>query len=49
VITLDGSSGRGLDRVLLKWFARQASRFGYHGTWTVGIGFRGRSIDVGGC
>ena len=35
-----GSSGRGLGRVLLKWFARQASRFGYHGTRTVGIGFR---------
>jgi NAD(P)-dependent dehydrogenase (short-subunit alcohol dehydrogenase family) len=29
--------------VSLKWFARQASRFGCHGTRTVGIGFRRRS------
>ena len=35
-----GSSGRGLGWVLLKWFVRQASRFGCHGTRTVGIGFR---------
>ena len=41
VIARGGSSGWGLGRVLLKWFARQASRFGYHGTRTVGIG-RGR-------
>ena len=26
-----GSSGWGLGWVFLKWFARQASRFGYHG------------------
>ena len=32
----------GLGPVLLKWFARQASRFGYHGTRTMGIGFRRR-------
>ena len=31
-----------MDRVLVKWFARRASRFGYHGTRTVGIGFRRR-------
>ena len=31
-----------MGRVFLKWFARQASRFGYHGTRTVGIGFRRR-------
>ena len=36
------SSGRGLGRVSLKWFARQASRFRYHGTRTVGIRFRRR-------
>ena len=42
VIALDGSSGRGLGWVLLKWFARRASRFGYHGTRTVGIRFRRR-------
>ena len=27
----------------LKWFARQASRFGYHGTRTAGIRFRRRN------
>jgi hypothetical protein len=32
----------GLGRVSLKRFARQASRFGYHGTRTVGIRFRRR-------
>ena len=36
--------------VLLKWFARQASRFGYHGTRTVGIRFRlrgkGKQLEV---
>ena len=30
---------QGLARVLVKWFARQASRFGYHGARTVGIRF----------
>jgi hypothetical protein len=42
VVALDGTSGRGLGWVSLKWFARQASRFSYHGTRTVGIGFRHR-------
>ena len=32
----------GLGWVLVKSFARQASRFGYHGTRTVGIRFRRR-------
>ena len=27
---------------MVEWFARQASRFGYHGARTVGIGFRRR-------
>ena len=31
-----------LGRVFLKWFARRASRFGYHGTRTVEAGFRRR-------
>ena len=39
-----------MDRVLVEWFARQASRFGYHGTRTVGIGFRrcgkGKQLEV---
>ena len=39
-----------MDRVLLKWFARQASRFGYHGTRSGGIGFRrwgkGKPLEV---
>ena len=42
VIALDGSSDRGLGWVLVKWFARRASRLGYHGTRTVGIRFRRR-------
>ena len=32
----------GLGPGLVKWFARQASRFGYHGTRGGGIGFRRR-------
>ena len=35
---------------MLKWFARQASRFGYHGTRSEGIGFRrcgkGKQLEV---
>jgi len=42
VIAWGGSSGWGLGRVFLRWFACRASRFGYHGTRTVGIGFRRR-------
>jgi len=31
-----------LGRVLVKWFARRASRFGYQGTRIAAIGFRRR-------
>ena len=36
---------QGLGPVLLKWLARRASRLGYHGTRTVGIGFRRRGKE----
>ena len=33
----------GLGRVLVKWFAHRASRFGYHGTRNERVGFRRRN------
>jgi hypothetical protein len=43
VIARGVSSGWSLGRVSLKCFVRQASRFGYHGARTVGIGYQRRS------